>query len=106
MSADINKLIFELSKMSPTILEKWEKVGQELGLSEETLSTIGQKCRNSRQCFFAMMNSWLSRKGMRENIPAYKPVTLRILLRALESKEVDESKLAAEITKMKGVVCI
>ena len=102
--AEANKLIFDLNKISPTILDKWEKVGQELGLTTKTLSTIGQKYRNSRQRFFAMLNSWLSRRGLREDIPVYKPITLRVLARALESKEVDEGRLAAEITTMKGML--
>ena len=100
--AETSKLVFDLSKMSSTILDKWEQVGQELGLTTEKLSTIGREYKNSRQCFFAMMNSWLSRKGLREDIPVYRPLTLRVLAHALESKEVDEGRLAAEISKRKG----
>ena len=104
MFNDLNKIIFDLSKRSPTLLEKWKEVGYELGLSSEAIHDIGQGYRTSRQCFFAILNSCIRRKGFRENIPEHRLITLRVLIKALRSKEVNESLLADEITKMRGKI--
>ena len=72
-----------------------------MGLSEETIASIGQKYRKKEQCLFATISAWLNRKhvsksGMSSN------VTLRTLVTVLRSKDVDEPNLAKEI-EMKGM---
>ena len=84
--------------MSKTVKEKWEMIGHKLELSSEVLSSIGQKQTSSRQRLFAVISAWLHRKGSQL---IHNPITLRTLVRVLESAEVDENCLAEEITKLK-----
>ena len=97
VASEAQSLYMDLKKMSPTVKDKWEEIGHKLGLSRETLKAISQKYPMQR--FFAMLNDWLSRKGD----CVYHSVTLRALVHAFQSKEVDESKLAAEIMKTRGI---
>ena len=90
----------ELNRMSNTVKEKWEAIGHNLGLSSETLMALKQKHPSSR-LFFAVINTWLHRKGLRKDLPTYLPVTLRVLVRALQSAEVGESHLADKIVESK-----
>ena len=103
MSTEVMSLYADLNKMSGTVKEKWEEIGHRLGLSSETLCTIGKKYKSSARCFSPMLSAWLHRKGVDCKIPSTcNTVTMRALVRALESPEVGESRLAAEIVKMKG----
>ena len=99
VATEAQSLSMDLNKMSPTVKDKWEEIGHKLGLSRETLKAISQKHKNPRQRFFAMLNAWLGRKGD----CVYHSVTLRALVHVFQSKEVDESKLAAEIMKTRGI---
>lgn len=94
------KLCYELIRISDTVKEKWEILGQNLGLTTEILKNIGQKYTNPRQRFYAMLNAWLTRKG---TLTISHPVTVRTLVQVLESMEVGEGKLAAELAKRRGM---
>lgn len=100
-------LYVDLNKMSDTVKQKWEMIGHKLGLSSDTLRTIGQKHGSSMKRFFAMLSAWLNRKGVHKDVPStYRSVTLRVLVRVLQSTEVGESRLATELIKMKGIIII
>lgn len=73
-------------------------IGHKLGLSSETLSSIGQRQSTSSRRLFAVISAWLHRKGLQR---INNPITLRTLVRVLESTEVAENCLAEEIVKLK-----
>lgn len=90
--------ICSLFKLSPTAKEKWEIIGKKLGINAETLRSIGQKHRLPEQRLFAVITAWVQRKG-----PAQGKVTLRTLVKVLQSEKVAEGTLATEVMKKKGI---
>ena len=80
-TAEAGRLCSDLAKLSASVLDKWEKVGLKLGLSNDMLRSIGQKHKTSRQRFYAVLCAWLRRKGALQ-------VTLRFLVQVLESSEI------------------
>lgn len=91
----VTLLVDILSKKSTTILDKWKKVGQKLGLEDETLFNIERKSKDSRHYYFnVMINRWAAKKGMRKDIPKFQPASLRAFADALKSEEVGEGDLA------------
>ena len=89
--------VCSLLKLSVTAKEKWEIIGNKLGLNTEILKSIGLKHRLSEQRLFAVITAWVQRKG-----PAHSKVTLRTLVKVLRNEKVGEGVLAAEVMKRKG----
>lgn len=76
--------------------EKWEKIGVGLGLEHDTLREINTNNQGEPgKCLYAAVDAWLRCKGVTRS-------TWRVLIRTLESAEVDEAALAERLISEKG----
>ena len=101
MKEDCISLCALLNKTSVTVKERWEQLGHKLGLSKEKLCTINKNYKNSEKRFFAVINTWIRRKGVDSSKPStYNSITIRALVHALQSAEVCESSLADKLVEI------
>ena len=92
---NINHLIYVVHAVWEGRTE-WRSLGLELGLSSDTLETIGMDYHQSiKECFLEMLSVWL-RSGHRPSWEA--------LISALKLPSVGLHSLAVQLDKRKGLI--
>ena len=88
----VNKLLRKAKAQA-----KWEQIALGLGLSSATITDIREKHRRDEKRLYSSLGAWVNGK---EEVRA----TWRILIRTLQSEDVNESALADKIIAEKGRV--
>jgi intergrase/recombinase len=74
---------------------KWEQIGLGLGLSSATINGIREGSSRDDQRLYSTLNAWVNGKDKVQT-------TWRVLIRTLQSEDINESALANTIMAEKG----
>ena len=67
--------------------QKWEDIGRELGVKQNTLNEIHTNCSDSEDCLRVMLSKWLERHC----------ITLKGIVAILRTPDVEEHQLADQL---------
>lgn len=84
------KFIKELVDELHEVRTKWREIGTQLEIPQETLKSIGRQNDDSGLAFTEMIDEWI--KGMKDREPTWVDI-----VRVLESRSVDERRLARNL---------